>query len=99
MIKICVCWKHRDVAQPGSAPASGAGGRWFESSHPDHLFPILFKSLAPFPGPEAGFLILVSGPSPVRALLSLRQLASRPRLELNLHRQITPGFFLIATSP
>ena len=20
----------------GSAPASGAGGRWFESSHPDH---------------------------------------------------------------
>ena len=27
----------RDVAQPGSAPDWGSGGRWFESSHPDHL--------------------------------------------------------------
>ncbi len=26
---------HRGVAQPGSAPALGAGGRWFESSLPD----------------------------------------------------------------
>ena len=26
----------RGVAQPGSAPASGAGSRWFESIHPDH---------------------------------------------------------------
>jgi putative endonuclease len=25
----------RDVAQPGSVPAWGAGGRWFESSRPD----------------------------------------------------------------
>ena len=30
----------RDVAQSGRAPALGAGGRWFESSYPDHL--ILF---------------------------------------------------------
>ncbi len=28
----------RGVAQPGSAPASGAGGRRFESSRPDHSF-------------------------------------------------------------
>jgi tRNA threonylcarbamoyladenosine biosynthesis protein TsaB len=27
----------RDVAQPGSARRSGRRGRWFESSHPDHL--------------------------------------------------------------
>src|SRR6185436_7790006 len=27
----------RGVAQPGSAPALGAGGRWFESSRPDHF--------------------------------------------------------------
>ena len=27
----------RGVAQPGRAPALGAGGRWFESSRPDHL--------------------------------------------------------------
>jgi hypothetical protein len=25
----------RDVAQPGSVPRSGRGGRWFESSRPD----------------------------------------------------------------
>src|SRR5690606_592257 len=27
----------RDVAQPGSAPAWGAGGRGFKSRHPDHF--------------------------------------------------------------
>ena len=26
----------RDVAQPGRAPRSGRGGRWFKSSRPDH---------------------------------------------------------------
>ena len=30
----------RGVAQSGSAPAWGAGGRWFKSNHPDHLQPI-----------------------------------------------------------
>jgi len=29
----------RDVAQLGSAPALGAGGRWFKSSRPDHKVP------------------------------------------------------------
>ena len=29
--------KNRDVAQPGSALRSGRRGRWFESSHPDHV--------------------------------------------------------------
>ena len=32
---------HRDVAQPGSAPALGAGGREFESPHPDHAIDTL----------------------------------------------------------
>ena len=27
----------RDVAQPGSAPEWGSGGRRFKSAHPDHL--------------------------------------------------------------
>ena len=27
----------RGVAQPGRAPGSGPGGRWFESTRPDHL--------------------------------------------------------------
>ncbi len=35
--------KYRDVAQLGSAPAWGAGGRWFESSRPDHST-IIIKS-------------------------------------------------------
>jgi hypothetical protein len=30
----------RGVAQPGSVPAWGAGGREFESHRPDHLIPI-----------------------------------------------------------
>lgn len=29
----------RDVAQSGSAPQWGCGGRWFESSRPDHRSP------------------------------------------------------------
>ena len=29
------CKDGRDVAQLGSAPRLGRGGRWFESSHPD----------------------------------------------------------------
>ena len=33
----------RGVAQPGSAPALGAGGRWFKSSHPDILRMIHLK--------------------------------------------------------
>src|SRR5262249_9701076 len=31
------CWKVRDVAQPGSAPEWGSGGREFESRHPDQI--------------------------------------------------------------
>src|SRR5438270_1289921 len=29
--------RSRGVAQPGSAPALGAGGRWFKSNRPDHF--------------------------------------------------------------
>ena len=34
----------RGVAQSGSAPALGAGGRWFESSRPDHFQILLNQS-------------------------------------------------------
>ena len=34
MLSFC---KVRGVAQPGSALAWGASGRWFKSSRPDHL--------------------------------------------------------------
>src|SRR2546427_10968612 len=33
----------RGVAQPGSAPALGAGGRRFKSSRPDHKQPSAFR--------------------------------------------------------
>ena len=37
----------RDVAQPGSALAWGASGRWFESSRPDQFFrKIFFRAVA-----------------------------------------------------
>src|SRR5437763_5382016 len=35
-------YQSRGVAPPGSAPALGAGGRWFESSRPDHSTTSLF---------------------------------------------------------
>ena len=39
--------KRRDVAQLGSAPCSGRGGRKFESCHPDHFLgkDILLKNI------------------------------------------------------
>jgi hypothetical protein len=37
----------RGVAQSGSAPASGAGGRWFESNRPDHFFSIVCNLTTP----------------------------------------------------
>lgn len=39
----------RRVAQPGSAPVSGSGGRRFESSLADH-FPESFLLMIVFPG-------------------------------------------------
>ena len=39
-------FSQRSVAQPGSAPASGAGGREFKSPHSDHLVTRLVTRLA-----------------------------------------------------
>ena len=36
----------RSVAQPGSAPRSGRGGRRFKSCHSDHIFPPFFFATA-----------------------------------------------------
>src|SRR5256885_7906587 len=36
----------RGVAQPGSALAWGASGRWFKSSRPDHWRPLIFFAFA-----------------------------------------------------
>ena len=44
VIFICYTHRRRGVAQPGSAPAWGAGGRQFESGRPDHCRePMKFK--------------------------------------------------------
>ncbi len=44
--------KRRDVAQLGSAPCSGRGGRKFESCHPDHFLgkDILLKNIGTWQG-------------------------------------------------
>ncbi len=44
----------RDVAQLGSAPASGAGGRWFKSSRPDHSSSFPFNTRPGGQRPERG---------------------------------------------
>ena len=46
----------RGVAQPGSAPASGAGGRWFESNRPDQHSQGFAVSLTGTPAFSAGSL-------------------------------------------
>ncbi len=38
----------RDVAQSGSAPEWGSGGRKFKSSHPDQLYQLYFNNLPNF---------------------------------------------------
>jgi hypothetical protein len=38
----------RGVAQPGSAPAWGVGGRWFKSSRPDQIIPRVYEMLVSF---------------------------------------------------
>ena len=56
------CWVilhgTRGVAQFGSAPALGAGGRWFESSRPDHA--AVVQLVEPQPSK-----LVVAGSSPV----------------------------------
>src|SRR5712672_3232779 len=37
---------YRGVAQPGSALAWGASGRWFKSSRPDHKRPLIFRTFS-----------------------------------------------------
>ena len=49
----------RGVAQSGSAPASGAGGRRFESSRPDHIFLFIFQKICPTLRLEGGAFSLV----------------------------------------
>ena len=44
----------RGVAQPGSVPALGAGGRGFKSRRPDHLYEGVTESI------RASFFIAIS---------------------------------------
>ncbi len=47
----------RGVAQPGSAPASGAGGRRFESGRPDHVVGVIGASKATSRDLENAYLL------------------------------------------
>ena len=57
--------------------ASGAGGRKFESCHPDQYFLLRFMSLAPPPVRSWGFLFWASGPIPVHRRDFFVQLSSQ----------------------
>ena len=46
--------RSRSVAQPGSAPRSGRGGRRFKSCHSDQLFPEMFQQSTAQPPATAG---------------------------------------------
>ena len=63
----------RGVAQPGSAPALGAGGRWFESSRPDHLPRVLSGHMA-----DSSFRsqVTLNGLSPRSVAMFHRELGS-----------------------
>ena len=50
----------RGVAQPGSAPALGAGGRAFESPRPDHIFSDLRARFEIPPVETGGILSYIS---------------------------------------
>ena len=59
----------RDVAQPGSALAWGARGRWFESSRPDLKRPLIFSKVFLFT------FVLISGCIPLIAGYFFRDVA------------------------
>src|SRR3989344_3399715 len=63
----------RGVAQSGSVSALGAGGRWFESNHPDHFFEISFSNLfLLFKKSAIAILKNKRGPSSFQSLPSLK---------------------------
>jgi uncharacterized protein (DUF433 family) len=65
----------RGVAQPGSAPALGAGGRRFKSSRPDHYFPYFLGHLfEPEPTPRAAQTLAPTGDE--RSKLEVRNMSS-----------------------
>ena len=46
--------KRRGVAQPGSAPEWGSGGRRFKSGHPDHRYKIRWSDHLSHPKAKGG---------------------------------------------
>ena len=50
LFNLSLLGKRRDVAQPGSALAWGARGRWFKSSRPDHFFSSADRAISGWAG-------------------------------------------------
>src|SRR5882672_7410514 len=105
---------YRGVAQPGSALAWGASGRWFKSSRPDHWRPLIFFLFGRRSGASSfGFWatgsklvakveIFRSGtPAPAPAPRAARSRASRPRRAVVLRAAAVGavvGFFDVAAA-
>ena len=62
---------YRDVAQFGSAPRLGRGGRWFESSYPDSLLYGVVAELVDVLGLEPSVFNRRASSSLVNPILSL----------------------------
>lgn len=81
--RIVVDSSHRDVAQPGSAFAWGASGRWFESSHPDQNGSQDFRLNTIFSLNILTFLDWRQNILPYRPIVLFRQ-QDRPLTPINL---------------
>ncbi len=92
----------RGVAQLGSAPASGAGGRGFESRHPDHPPPgpngraVPLWPPAAARGPKAGPFESRHPDHAVHSLPHTPSVARQQPVEKNVGKSVgKPGAFLI----
>ena len=75
------CPRRRGVAQSGSAPEWGSGGRWFESSRPDHPHYLPAAHLRLTAGtPPRSATPAASLPSPPATLAAARSAGRQGRL-------------------
>ncbi len=82
--------RRRGVAQSGSAPEWGSGGRWFESSRPDHPHYLPAAHLRLTAGtPPRSATPAASLPSPPATLAAARSAGRQGRLPVPHSRQPT----------
>lgn len=81
----------RNVAQSGSAPALGAGGRWFESSHTDQVLTEEHMKKSVFAMAVAAVLVLSACGQVDRSLAAVTGGASKTCVDGVMYLQFTSG--------